>query len=102
LFVWIRFFQYHFILGANPPQVSLVSPTSPSTPYTYLLTIPHTDTYQNAIDQYINVTVDRTSSILVQMRDGNTSIPRNCIYYNSYYSCPFLYTNETRSQIQLT
>jgi len=70
-------------------------------PYTYLLTIKYSDTLQNET-QYINVTIDRTLSITVQMRDANTSVPRNCFNYNTYYSCPFSYTDASKSQIQLT
>jgi hypothetical protein len=92
----------YFISDINPPQVSLVTPIAIETPYTSLLTIKYTDTLQNETYQFLNVTVDRTQSILVQIRDGNTSIPKTCSNYNTYYSCPFSYTNENRNQIQLT
>jgi hypothetical protein len=92
---------FFVFLGVNPPKVTLVTSLSINTPYTYLLTIKYTDTLQNGT-QYINITVDRTSSIIVQMRDGNTSVPQDCLNQDTYYSCPFSYTDATRSQIQLT
>jgi hypothetical protein len=86
----------------NPPKVTLLASTSSQTPYTYFLTIPYTETLKNQTYESINVTVDRTSSITVQIRDGNTSISRSCSNQITYYSCPFSYTNQSRSSLQLT
>lgn len=91
------------ILGSNPPLISLVSPLSISQPYATLLTIPYTSTLQNKTNAFINVTIDRnSSSLIVQIRDGNTSTSNNCIWQNSYYSCPFIYSNSNRATIDLT
>ncbi|CAF0783623.1 unnamed protein product [Rotaria sordida] len=89
-------------LSRNPPMVTLLSPASLNTPYTYLLTIRYNDTFQNQTNAAISVRIDRNSSITVQIRDGNMSIPIDCIKQNSFYSCPFAYTNENRNQLQLT
>ncbi|CAF1546912.1 unnamed protein product, partial [Adineta steineri] len=89
-------------LSVNPPKITLVQPTSFDTPYTYLLIIPYTDTLQNETFNYIDVTVDSTSSIIVQVRDRNTSTPVDCIFNGTLYSCPFSYTTATSNLIQLT
>ncbi|CAF1151520.1 unnamed protein product [Rotaria sp. Silwood1] len=94
--------SFYFFSGANPPMVTLQSPVSLNAPYTYLLTIRHNDTFQNQTNAAINVIIDRNSSINVQIRDGNTSVPNDCEKQGSFYSCPFAYTNENRNQIQLT
>jgi hypothetical protein len=94
--------NYIFILGANPPKVTLTTPTSFDTPYTYLLIVPYPLTLQNETNQTIDVTVDRTSSITVQIRDGNTSDPRPCIFKGTTYTCPFSYTSTNRNRLQLT
>ena len=82
--------------------MTLVSPATSSTPYTYLLTIPHNNTFQNQTNAYVDVNIDRTSPIIVMIRDGNNSDAKNCTRTNSSYSCPFGYTNYNRNRIQLT
>ena len=86
----------------NPPIVTLVTPTSIDTPYVYLLTIPYNETLEPETYSSTNVTVDRTSSIIVQIRDRNNSIPQSCSNQIAYYSCPISYTSESQSQMQLT
>ncbi|CAF4129363.1 unnamed protein product, partial [Rotaria sp. Silwood2] len=92
----------NLFLSKNPPIVTLQSPASFNTPYTYFLTIRHNDTFQNQTNATINVIIDRNTSINVQIRDSNTSVPKDCTNQGSFYSCPFAYTNENRNQIQLT
>ncbi len=82
--------------------MTLVQPTSLDTPYTYLLTIPYTNTLQNETINYVSVTVDLISSVIVQIRDRNTSDSKNCINNGTSYSCPFSYTDATKNLIQLT
>ncbi|CAF1457750.1 unnamed protein product, partial [Adineta ricciae] len=90
------------VLSANPPRITLVDATSIDTPYTYLLSIPHNNTFQNTTLNYINVTVDLISSVQVQIRETNTSTPADCIYNGVWYSCPFSYTNTNKNLLQLT
>ncbi|CAF1385731.1 unnamed protein product, partial [Rotaria magnacalcarata] len=89
-------------LNANPPKVSLVSPISIDAPYTYLLTIPYTMTFANKSNVNINVQVDGNSSMIVRIRDTNTSIPIDCNWSNTFYSCNFLYANDNRNRTEIT
>ncbi|CAF3337216.1 unnamed protein product [Rotaria socialis] len=89
-------------LNTNPPKVSLVSPISIDAPYTYLLTIPYTMTFTNKSNANINVQVDGNSSMIVRIQETNTSIPYNCSWNNTFYSCNFLYANDNSNLIELT
>jgi hypothetical protein len=82
--------------------VTLVTPVSMNTPYTSLLIVNYANTLRSVTYQTIDVTIDRTQSIVVQIRDTNTSVPRDCLNQTTFYSCPFSFTNETSSEIQLT
>ena len=73
-----------------------------NTPYTYLLTKPHDQTGRNSADSTIDIMVDRTANIVVQIRIYNDSTPVNCVRMNTLFSCPFPYNVDTKSRLQLT
>ena len=82
--------------------MTLVSPLSPDKPYVHLLKKRHSLTFSNVPSDFINVYVDRLSSIVVQIRADNLSQPNSCIYNVSFFSCPFSYTNMTKKSLQIT
>ena len=63
---------------------------------------PHYLTYSNVPSDTIDVYVDRVSSIVMQIRVNNVTAPTSCNYAGSFFSCPFLYKNDTKSQLQIT
>ena len=73
-----------------------------NTPYTYLLTKPHDQTGPNSAASTIDIMVDRSANIIVQIRIYNESKPVDCVPVNTRFSCPFPYNVDTKRQLQLT